>query len=258
MARKNKYDQTIEKVFFSHYKKGRKKFSFSRKEIEKSGVKNVGDIIYTYRYRGQLPPRILETAPQSLEWLIRPEGIGKYRFELQKEFNITPNTNIAETKILDASPGFIVKYALNDEQALLAKVRYNRLIDVFTGLTCYSLQNHLRTTVKGIGQVETDEIYVGVDRRGAHYVIPVQAKGGNDKIGRIQIEQDIALCKEKFSKLIPKPVAAQFIDPHLIALFEFVEQRGQLKIAVEKHYRLVSPDDLSDDELEQYKESSFG
>jgi hypothetical protein len=61
----------------------------------------------------------------------------------------------------DATPGIVAKYSLNDEQALLAKVRYNRLIDIFTGVTCYSLQNHLRTTVAELGQVETDEIYVG-------------------------------------------------------------------------------------------------
>ena len=54
---------------------------------------------------------------------------------------------------------------MNDEQALLAKIRYNRLIDIFTGITCYSLQNHLRTTVPNIGQVEIDEIYIGIDKR---------------------------------------------------------------------------------------------
>jgi len=43
------------------------------------------------------------------------------------------------------------------------KLRYNRLIDVFIGVTCYSLQNHLRTTEPRIGQFETDEIYVNTD-----------------------------------------------------------------------------------------------
>ena len=32
-----------------------------------------------------------------------------------------------------ATPGIVAKYAFNDEQALFAKVRYNRLVDVFTG-----------------------------------------------------------------------------------------------------------------------------
>jgi len=49
-----------------------------------------------------------------------------------------PNPLLSETKIPDATPGIIDMYALTDEQALLAKVRYNRLVDVFTGVTCYS------------------------------------------------------------------------------------------------------------------------
>ena len=89
---------------------------------------------------------------------------------------------------------------------MLARVRYNRLIDIFLGIACYSLQNHFRTTVPGMGQVETDEIYVGVDKRGSHYVVPVQAKGGNDKLNRVQIEQeddDIRVVSEKHHRLVP-------------------------------------------------------
>lgn len=52
-----------------------------------------------------------------------------------------------ETKIPNATPAIIAMYALSDEQALLAKVRYNRLVAVFTGVTCYSLQSHLRTAI---------------------------------------------------------------------------------------------------------------
>ena len=80
----------------------------------------------------------------------------------------------------------------------LTKLRYNRLIDIFTGVTCYSLQNHLRSSVAEIGQVETDEICVGIDKRGAHYVFPVQAKGGRDLLSIVQIEQDVALSAGKF------------------------------------------------------------
>jgi hypothetical protein len=54
---------------------------------------------------------------------------------------------LAETKVPDSTPGLISLYALNDEQALLARLRYNRLIDIFTGISCYSLQSHLRTAL---------------------------------------------------------------------------------------------------------------
>ena len=63
--------------------------------------------------------------------------------------------------IPDGTPEIIRGYALDDEQALLAIVRYNRLIDIFLSLTTYSLQNHLRTTVLNIGQIEIDELYIG-------------------------------------------------------------------------------------------------
>ena len=113
------------------------------------------------------------------------------------------------------------------------RVRYNRLIDIFLGIACYSLQNHLRTTVRGMGQVETDEIYVGVDKGGSHYVVPVQAKGGNDSLNRVQIEQDIALCADKLPSLICRPVGTQLMQDDLIALFEFEQEEEDVKVVSE-------------------------
>ena len=136
----------------------------------------------------------------------------------------------------------------------MAKLRYNRLIDIFTGLTCYSLQNHLRTTVPELGQVETDEIYIGLDKRGAHYVLPVQAKGGTDQIGIVQIEQDFAVWATKFPDLICRPIATQFMGDDVIALFEFEQTEDGIAIASEKHYRLVHPEDLSTEELARYQQ----
>ena len=91
---------------------------------------------------------------------------------------IQPRTDAAVIKIPDATPEIITANDQGDEQAVLARIRYNRLIDIFLGLTAYSLQNHFRTFVKGMGQIETDEVYVGVNKQGQQFVIPVQAKGG--------------------------------------------------------------------------------
>ena len=107
-----------------------------------------------------LPKTITEKALDGYEWIIRAAGRAQYKFVLTKEANFAPNPNLAKTKILDATPGIVSRYSFDDEQALLARIRYNRLLDIFTGVTCYSLQNHLRTTVPNVGQVETDEIYV--------------------------------------------------------------------------------------------------
>ena len=160
---------------------------------------------------------------------------------------------LSETKIPESTPGIISMYALDDEQALLAKVRYNRLIDIFTRIACYSLQSHLRTFVPKLGQVETDEVYIGVDRGGVHYVFPVQAKGGKDRLSIVQVKQDIGVCREKFPALVCRPIGAQFAADNVIVLFEFVEDGDEVRIASEKHYRLVSPNELTLADLEKYR-----
>jgi hypothetical protein len=256
----NRYSAIIEKIFFSKYKKGMREVPFEREEMEKFAAKlkaklpkNLGDLVYSFRYRAVLPGTITSLAGEQEIWIIRPAGRSRYSFALVKDTPILPNDRMAVTKVPDATPGIVAKYALSDEQALLAKVRYNRLVDIFSGVTCYSLQNHLRTTVPDMGQVETDEIYIGVDKKGAHYVFPVQAKGGKDKLSIVQIEQDFAICAAKFPLLVCRPIAAQFMDEGVIALFEFESGEGGVTISSEKHYKLVPPKEVTDADLRTYR-----
>lgn len=260
MSEPNRYAQIIERIFPSLYKSGATEVPFEREDIVRIAKelniklpKNLGDIIYSFRYRTPLPEAVRNKAPKGKEWIIRPAGPSKYRFVAAGLATIAPSKMMAETKVPDSTPGVIELYALNDEQALLAILRYNRLVDIFTGVTCYSLQSHLRTTVPKLGQVETDEIYIGVDKRGAHYVFPVQAKGGNDLLSIVQIEQDVALCAAKFPSLICRPIAAQFMEDDLIALFEFEEGKGGMAISAERHYRLVPGEEVTADDLNAYR-----
>jgi hypothetical protein len=259
-AKRNRYVQIIESVFHDHYEEGTREIRFARHDLEAYAErlriklpKNLGDILYTFRYRGALPASIVNTAPERQNWIIRGVGRSQYCFALTRQSTITPNENMVDTTVPNSTPGLIESYALNDEQALLAKLRYNRLIDVFTGTACYSLQSHLRTSVSNVGQVETDEVYVGIDRKGVHYVFPVQAKGGRDHLSAVQIEQDLAMCQAKFPGVVCRPIAAQFMSNNLIALFELVQSDGEIKVLTEKHYRLVPSDQLSSEELSAYQ-----
>ena len=202
------------------------------------------------------PAQIMETAPDGETWLWRSGGTSIYRLVIVPDRPIVPNQNLAVTKIPDATPGIVAWHSQSDEQALLARLRYNRLIDIFLGITCYSLQNHLRTTVEGVGQIETDEIYVGIDRRGSQYVVPVQAKSESDQIGRVQIEQDISLCAERWNALICRPVAARMMGNDTIALFEFELQADDVKIVSERHYQLVEPEQMTTEDLRSYRQRS--
>ncbi len=260
MANQAQYSRIISHVFAKGYKRRAKEVVFDREEIveaaEELGLprpKNVGDVIYSFRFRKAFPESIKRTAPQGLEWILRKAGSSRYRFVLSRQWSVVPDPHRSVIKVPDATPGIIAKYALTDEQSLLAKLRYNRLIDIFSAITCYSLQSHLKTSVAGMGGVETDELYVGVDRHGVHYALPVQAKGGRDHLSVVQIEQDIALCAEKFPLLVCRPIAAQFMREDVIALFEFELSEDQVTVRDEKHYRLVLPEDLSTEELAQYR-----
>ena len=255
----NRYQALIERVFQSHWKKGRTEFDFLREELEAAAkalgfesVKNIGDVPYSFRYRNALPPSILETQHSGLEWVIVGTGKGRYRFKLVKETRVVPRKDLVRIFIPDATPEIIRAYALDDEQALLAIVRYNRLIDTFLGLTTYSLQNHLRTTVEGIGQIEIDELYIGIDKHGCHYAIPVQAKGGKDQIGIVQTTQDITFVAQKFPGVRCRAIAAQFMDGGVVALFELTLQDDEIKVVQERHYKLVPAAEIDKDAIRAY------
>ena len=243
----NRYQQIIEKIFLEKYGPNSTEIPFDRAELEDAAQdlkialpKNLSDVIYALRYRLEMPESILSRQPAGMEWVIEGTGRSRYAIRLVKINRILPNPDLITIKIPDSTPEIVAEYALSDEQALLAKVRYNRLIDIFLGLTTYSLQNHLRTTVKGIGQIEIDEIYVGIDRWGDHYIIPVQAKGGSDQLSVIQTKQDILCCGQKYPDLSVRAVSTQFMGDDLIALFELAVEEDQVKLVDEKHYRLVS------------------
>lgn len=249
------YSLMIEGIFFGHRRGNESEFYFERtalgalaespEVVAANGgktIKNLGDVPYAFRSRRELPDRIRATQPPGLEWTIELAGRARYRFKLATANRIVPRADLVTIPIPDSTPEIIAKYALSDEQALLAKVRYSRLVDIFLGIAAYSLQNHLRTSVVGIGQIEIDELYVGIDKLGSHFIVPVQAKGGKDKLTPLQSKQDIAYCRERFPNLRCRAVSVQFMSDDRIAMFELIQEGDDVKVVEERHYKLVQAD----------------
>lgn len=260
----SRYAQLLVFIFLQHYRDGDEVVAFGRDELAGAAAalgivlpKNLGDVVYSHRYRVDFPDEIASRAPQGKTWTLVTVKRGHYEFRAGVELNLEPRAQQAVIKVPDSTPGIIGKYVLSSEQALLAKVRYNRLIDLFTGIVCYSLQNHVRATIGDGVQIETDEIYLGVDRRGAQYVIPVEAKGGNDRLSVVQMNQDLALAKEKFPGLEVRLVGVQFAQHGDIYMFLFAESSvaGEVELREERRFRLVDPTDISDAELAAYRAS---
>lgn len=260
MSKSQVYLPIMEHIFFQRYKEGMTEVLFEREDMVKAAntldvevPKNLGDVVYNARYRSGLSQAVLDTQPEGKEWVIDGRGPAKYAFCLVAVSRIVPNKALFPIKIPDSTPEVVRSYSLTDEQALLAKVRYNRLVDIFLSCAAYSLQNHLRTTVKGVGQIEVDELYVAINKHGAHYIVPVQAKGGKDQLNSVQMKQDIQLCAEKYADLVCRPVAAQFIEAELIAMFELAMDGEELKVVDERHYRLLPHDQIHADDLSRYR-----
>lgn len=248
-GKENAYAQLLEWVFRKHYSPGATEVHFARDDIVAAAAalglerpKNLGDVVYTFRYRQDLPPSVNALAPPGMVWSLVTLERAKYAFRAVVDVDLTPDPTLDAVEIPDGTPSLIARYALNSEQALLARIRYNRLIDVFTGIVCYSLQTHVRATVgKGV-QIETDEVYLGVDRHGRQYVVPVEAKGGSDRLSMVQMDQDLLLAKEKFPSLSVRLVGVQFLDDGDIHMFLFGADAGgnNCELLGQGRFRLIS------------------
>ena len=262
------YRTVVLALFENHYKGNGQSFEFAQNEYDaickEKGVPQIGnkpDLVYQYRFRRPLPPQIEAEEPKGRKWVIELAGRGKYKFVLRKLKWLTPTEGLVEIKVPDQTPEIIKQYARTDEQALLARVRYNRLIDVFLGITTSSLQNHLRATVTSLkgSQIEIDELYIGLNSTGTHFVIPVQAKAGADNIAAVQSRQDLLYCAEQFPHATCRAVSAQFVDSEkenqdYIVLFEVaLEDREEVVLVRERRYRLVHRKEISTADLDFYK-----
>lgn len=145
MGKQGKYSQIIVHIFKKYYTQNAEIVYFEREDIDKAAKelglkvpKNIGDNIYSFKSRAKLPEEITEKAPIGKAWVIKNLSNSKYAFVTTSCARILPDQMLTEIKIPDATPGLVAKYALSDEQALLAKLRYNRIVDIFTGVTCYS------------------------------------------------------------------------------------------------------------------------
>lgn len=138
-ANPNAYQALIEKIFFDGYSIGSTSFEFEREDLPRAAEalglarpRNLGDVIYSIRYRTALSSKILATQPENMEWIIEGAGRARYRFRLVALNRIKPREDLLTIGIPNATPEIIRTYALDDEQALLAIVRYNRLIDTLS------------------------------------------------------------------------------------------------------------------------------
>ncbi|MDH3032100.1 hypothetical protein [Methylobacterium fujisawaense] len=251
----NKYKKILSRGFFEkldEHGEESVELPFSTFDLArwKTELKIVGgnpyDLKYNSKGRGSLPDEIQDKAPNGQEWRIKSIAKGQYVFKLYAKGDGILELDFSQDpiKIPDALPAIVERYARDDEQSLLARIRYNNLVSVFLGISTYSLQSHWKTSAKSAGgsPVEVDEMYVGIDGNGVHYVIPVEAKGRHksEKLTADQIFTNYMAAKHTFPDCHIIPVAAKVVDNFTFAMIRFeVSKTEEVKKNLERHYTLA-------------------
>lgn len=243
-------DEVMQRVFQKHWKAGSREVPFTMDDIREAITavasarpgykeKNVADVRYEYTSgRRALPEAINQLGP----WMIQGRGKAKYAFvRLSSRPTIEVQDGLLTIMLPDATPEIVFEYAGEDEQGLLAKVHYNRLLDVFLSITCYHLQNHWRNFIKGKGQCEIDDLYVGLNTSGKQFVIPVEAKCAKERLSKTQIVQIVDFARERYPKLIIRPVGVQEMGDGSLLLIEFTpaDHPDEVSIKEQRRYKLV-------------------
>jgi hypothetical protein len=238
----NAYDRVLLRVFQKRWKPGKTEVPFDKDDVMdaaaalKLRIKNAADIIYTFRSRRKLPEEIARHG----NWVISSRGSGRYALEqVGGAVLVEVPKTLKAFPVPYAVPEIVAAHLSRDEQGLLTIARYNRILDVFTGLACFHLQSHVRTQIKGHGQVEIDELYVGVDKDGRGYVLPVEGKEEGESLG---IDKAISLtlfAREKYPDLICRPVAILREGEHQLACIEFEPSTDINKVEVREMRRYL-------------------
>ncbi len=89
----SRYKALVEKVFFDRYKSGERRIEFEREDLITAAgelnirlPKNIGDVVYSIRYRTPMPDGILKIQQKGLEWIIEGAGRSKYVFKLVRTY----------------------------------------------------------------------------------------------------------------------------------------------------------------------------
>lgn len=129
MARKNRYSAIIEAIFHGRYEAGDDSVEFHRDQITAAALSlgiappsNLGDVIYTFRYRQSLPTSIRATAPKGKTWIIRAAGRARYRFDLVKDMIwlvISAESRLGQIEAEGLDPGLRPQGSQTDQQLKL-------------------------------------------------------------------------------------------------------------------------------------------
>jgi len=182
-------------------------------------ARNFPDLTYNLRSRSPLPPEILEAGYTT----IASRGRGMYALVMEvNKIDVPADTPVVAVST-DRIPDTIRDILRADEQSILSAMRYLDLVSDFVRRKAWHLQGHLRTTGSFGQQVEADDVWVAVAEgaAGLRTVLPIEAKGPYERLGRHQMISTIDAVLKKIPGIPVIPLAAHLEASGLLLVIEF-------------------------------------
>lgn len=189
-------------------------------------VRNFPDLTYNLRSRAPLPEEIKKAGYTT----IAIRGRGEYALVTAAD-NIEVPTG-TEVGIADSMkiPAVIRDILRADEQSVLSAMRYMDVVSDFVGMPAYHLQGHLRTTGSLGQQVEADDVWVAQPEKGKRIILPIEAKGPKEHLGRHQMMSTVDAVRSKIPGFPVVPLAVHLEQDGLLSIIEFGYQEVDGKI----------------------------
>jgi|GEM_PF-2868858 len=180
-------------------------------------VRNFPDLTYNLRSRSPLPQEILDAGFTT----IAIRGRGKYALVSgDDKVEVPSGTDTVEVSTASI-PAAIRDILRADEQSILSAMRYLDVVSEFIGTNAFHLQGHLRTS-GGLGQqVEADDVWVAQNADGSRIILPIEAKGPRERVGRHQMMSTVDAVLAKIPGFPVVPLAAQLQASGLLVLISF-------------------------------------
>jgi hypothetical protein len=191
-------------------------------------IRNFPDLTYNLRSRSAFPQEIIQAGYTT----IAIRGRGRYAL-VTGEDKVEAPADTPVVKVSTAAIPAVLRDILRaDEQSVLSAVRYLDVVSDFVGRPAFHLQGHLRTTGSLGQQVEADDIWVAAPEKpgGERTVLPVEAKGPHERLGRHQMISTIDAVVKKIPGLPVVPLAAHLEESGLLLLVEFSYRLAECKI----------------------------
>lgn len=168
--------------------------------------------------------------------------------DLNDGFDTLPEPEPWGDPIIDVTPRAVLEHTIGAVDLLLARVRYNKLIDRLLKCVAHSLHTDLTYCSRTFGEITVGEVYHAVNKRGAEFVVAVQANTTSPSFGPDQAELDLEVCEELFPDLAPRFVHVElehFSWGDVVVMYSLRNNKRGIQFDDEGHYRLVSSETVT-------------